>query len=75
MVEKGKSMDAITLCSLGYANALITNNNKKRSNVPIYNARVRIFQTANGARRESSTRRMPDLSRTYTIKRETGRGS
>lgn len=32
MVEKGKSVDAITLCSLGYANALITNNNKKRSN-------------------------------------------
>lgn len=29
--EEG-SVDAITLCSLGYANALITNNKKKRSN-------------------------------------------
>lgn len=74
--KKRKNMVAITLCSLGYANALITNNNKKRNNErPLIQVCVHIFQIVNGARRENSTRRMPASSRTYTTRRGSGKGS
>lgn len=74
--KKKENMVAITLCSLGYVNALITNNNKKRNNErPLIQVCVHIFQIVNGARRENNTRRMPALSRTYTTRRESGKGS
>lgn len=73
---KKKERTWLQLHCARYANALITNNNKKRNNErPLIQVCVHIFQIVNGARRENSTRRMPASSRTYTTRRGSGKGS